>query len=86
MTVIECILSGHYILPVDPPQTTRSQWDLRFAGNYVSQMGSRVTSIGSRESNTDLMNIGRSLERVGSQIALSQQWDSSGSVFSDAPF
>ena len=74
------------MLSTDPPHTTRSQWDLRFAGNFVLQMGSRVASIGSRESNTDLMNIGRSLESLGSYIALSHQWNSTDSTFSDDLF
>ena len=83
------------MLSNDPPQTTLSHLDLRSAVNFVSQMGSRVTSIGSRlslesrdltQSSADLINIGRSLQTVASDIALSQQLNSSGSVFSDAPF
>ena len=89
MYLYENIFSGRYMLLNDPPQTTISHLDLRSVGNFVSQMGSRVTSIGSREftqSSADLINIGHSLQRVGSEIALSQQLNSSGSVFSDAPF
>ena len=65
------------MLPSEPQRRAHSQSDLRMrTANFISQMGSRVNSIGS-----DLMNIGRSLERVGSEMALSQT-----SVFSETQF
>ena len=69
------------MLSTDPPQATCSQLDLRLVGNFVSQMGSRACSIGS-----DLINIGRSLQRAGSEIASSQQLTSVSSASSSDPF
>ena len=65
------------MLPAEPPRRAHSQSDLRMrTANFISQVGSRVSSIGS-----DLMNLGRSLERFGSEMALSQ-----ASVFSETQF
>ena len=68
------------MLPAEPSQRSRSQWDLRIAGNIMSQIGSRVSSIGS-----DLHNLGTFLQRRGSELMLSDG-QSQGSVFSDSPF